>query len=179
MPLLSAFVSSTFYTLPLKVKLIIRIMIRTAVPTARALSRSKVLLRVATLARPGAISASRYINTEPVKGSPSDLKSVPSQGTHGRSRITPSEKSKVWPDAKTAIRDIKNGDTVLSAGFGLCGTAETIIKAMRESDLKDLTVVSNNAGNAGTYGLCESQLPIFFSVGATGNAALELVCVTI
>lgn len=153
-------------------------MIRTAVPTARALSRSKVL-RVATLARPGAISASRYINTEPVKGSPSDLKSVPSQGTHGRSRITPSEKSKVWPDAKTVIRDIKNGDTVLSAGFGLCGTAETIIKAMRESDLKDLTVVSNNAGNAGTYGLCESQLPIFFSVGATGNAALELVCVTI
>ncbi|OXG29629.1 3-oxoacid CoA-transferase [Cryptococcus neoformans] len=128
-------------------------MIRTAVPTARALARSRVLHRASALARPGAIIASRYINTEPVKGPRSDLKSVPSQGTHGRSRITPSEKSKVWPDAKTAIRDIKNGQTILSAGFGLCGTAETIIKAMRESDLKDLTVVSNNAGNAGTYGL--------------------------
>lgn len=149
-------------------------MIRTAVPTARALARSRVLHRASALTRPGAIIASRYINTEPVKGPRSDLKSVPSQGTHGRSRITPSEKSKVWPDAKTAIRDIKNGQTILSAGFGLCGTAETIIKAMRESDLKDLTVVSNNAGNAGTYGLCKLQLSrLVFFLGANKNAGVR------
>jgi hypothetical protein len=44
---------------------------------------------------------------------------------------------------------------VLSAGFGLCGTAETIIGAIaRRPDIKDLTGVSNNAGD-GVYGLGE------------------------
>ena len=42
------------------------------------------------------------------------------------------------------------------SGFGLCGTAETIIHALaKRKDLQDLTVVSNNAGNAGDDGLCE------------------------
>ena len=42
------------------------------------------------------------------------------------------------------------------AGFGLCGTAETIIGAIRNrSALTDLTVVSNNAGDNGTAGLGE------------------------
>ena len=44
-------------------------------------------------------------------------------------------------------------DDVLTPGFGLCGTAETIIEAMqRRPDLKDLTGCSNNAGD-GVYGL--------------------------
>jgi 3-oxoacid CoA-transferase len=44
-------------------------------------------------------------------------------------------------------------------GFGLCGTAETIITAMaKRKDLQDLTVVSNNAGNAGDDGLCKFSI---------------------
>ncbi len=42
---------------------------------------------------------------------------------------------------------------MLSAGFGLCGTPETLIAAIsRHSNIKDLTVVSNNAGT-GDFGL--------------------------
>lgn len=41
---------------------------------------------------------------------------------------------------------------VLSAGFGLCGVAETLIQAIHRKGLKDLTAVSNNAG-AGSNGL--------------------------
>ncbi|KAL8278120.1 hypothetical protein RQP46_009444 [Phenoliferia psychrophenolica] len=61
---------------------------------------------------------------------------------------------KVWPSADDAVADLTSGSLVLSAGFGLCGTAETIIAAiLRRTDLKDLTAVSNNAGNAGDAGL--------------------------
>ncbi|ORY35066.1 hypothetical protein BCR39DRAFT_516537 [Naematelia encephala] len=62
-------------------------------------------------------------------------------------------KGKVWDDVDEAVKDIKSGSLLLSAGFGLCGTAETIIEAMkRRTDLTDLTGVSNNAGD-GVYGL--------------------------
>lgn len=48
------------------------------------------------------------------------------------------------------------------SGFGLCGTAETIIHAMaKRKDLQDLTVVSNNAGNAGDDGLCKFEVSAF------------------
>ncbi|KAK6429467.1 hypothetical protein LTR95_014383, partial [Oleoguttula sp. CCFEE 5521] len=59
--------------------------------------------------------------------------------------------SKVFDSVDEAVADIKSGSTVLSAGFGLCGTAETIIDALvrRGPDsLNDLTAVSNNAGTA-------------------------------
>ena len=36
--------------------------------------------------------------------------------------------------------------TIMSGGFGLCGIPETLIEALRQSGVKDLTVVSNNAG---------------------------------
>lgn len=66
---------------------------------------------------------------------------------------------KLYPNADEAVKDIKSGSTVLSAGFGLCGTAETIIKALEDRpDIGDLTVVSNNAGNVGAGGLCECAL---------------------
>ncbi|ODN84981.1 hypothetical protein L202_00825 [Cryptococcus amylolentus CBS 6039] len=130
-------------------------MLRSAIPSsARALARSRAPRAAVNVARPAAASFARHLNTKPVSSpANSSLTDKNHSGTHSSSRITPSNKSKVWPDAKSAIVDIKNGDTVLSAGFGLCGTAETIIKAIRQSDLKDLTVVSNNAGNAGTFGL--------------------------
>jgi 3-oxoacid CoA-transferase subunit A len=54
---------------------------------------------------------------------------------------------KVFPDAKTALAGmIKDGMTLMSGGFGLCGIPESLIEAVRESGAKNLTVISNNAG---------------------------------
>ena len=39
-----------------------------------------------------------------------------------------------------------DGMTVMSGGFGLCGIPENLIAAIRESGVKDLTVISNNCG---------------------------------
>lgn len=58
---------------------------------------------------------------------------------------------KVFDSVDEAVADVKSGSTVLSAGFGLCGTAETIIAALERrgpQDLHSLTAVSNNAGTA-------------------------------
>ena len=41
-------------------------------------------------------------------------------------------KSKVMPSAKAATADIKDGDTILVGGFGLCGIPESLIFALRE-----------------------------------------------
>jgi len=55
--------------------------------------------------------------------------------------------NKIYPDAKTALADvIKDGMTIMSGGFGLCGIPETLSDALRDSGVKNLTVVSNNAG---------------------------------
>ena len=54
---------------------------------------------------------------------------------------------KVYPDAKSALDGIlKDGMMVMAGGFGLCGMPETLIKALRDSGVKNLTCVSNNAG---------------------------------
>jgi 3-oxoacid CoA-transferase subunit A len=45
-----------------------------------------------------------------------------------------------------AIRQLKDGDTVLMGGFGLCGIPENLIAAVRRKGTRDLTIVSNNAG---------------------------------
>jgi hypothetical protein len=65
-------------------------------------------------------------------------------------------RSKLFKDADEAVADIKSGSVIFSAGFGLCGTAETIITAMHKrgaDSLNNLTAVSNNAGAAGAGGL--------------------------
>src|SRR5713226_4229201 len=55
--------------------------------------------------------------------------------------------NKVYPDAKSALDGIlKDGMMIMSGGFGLCGIAEDLSDALRESGVKGLTVVSNNAG---------------------------------
>ena len=54
---------------------------------------------------------------------------------------------KIYPDAKSALEGLTfDGMTVMSGGFGLCGIAENLIVALRDSGAKDLTVISNNAG---------------------------------
>jgi len=58
-----------------------------------------------------------------------------------------SASSKVFPDAASALKGVvRDGITVMSGGFGLCGIPENLILALRDSGVKGLTVVSNNAG---------------------------------
>jgi len=54
--------------------------------------------------------------------------------------------SKVYPDAKSALAGVKDGMTYLVGGFGLCGIPENCIEALRDSGVKNITCVSNNAG---------------------------------
>ena len=55
--------------------------------------------------------------------------------------------NKVYKDAKSALDGLlRDGITVLAGGFGLCGIPEKLIAAIRESGVKNLTCVSNNAG---------------------------------
>ncbi|MBS0612639.1 MAG: CoA transferase subunit A [Proteobacteria bacterium] len=61
--------------------------------------------------------------------------------------------SKVFPDAASALKGVvRDGITIMSGGFGLCGIPENLILALRDSGVKGLTVVSNNAGVDG-FGL--------------------------
>jgi 3-oxoacid CoA-transferase subunit A len=54
---------------------------------------------------------------------------------------------KVYPDARAALAGVlKDGMLIMSGGFGLCGIPETLILAIRDAGVKNLTVVSNNAG---------------------------------
>jgi 3-oxoacid CoA-transferase subunit A len=54
---------------------------------------------------------------------------------------------KIYPDAKAALAGLLKDDMVImSGGFGLCGIPEVLIGAIRDSGVKGLTVISNNAG---------------------------------
>ena len=60
---------------------------------------------------------------------------------------------KVYPDAASALADIvKDGQTIAVGGFGLCGIPEALIEALRDTGVKNLTAISNNAGVDG-FGL--------------------------
>jgi 3-oxoacid CoA-transferase subunit A len=60
---------------------------------------------------------------------------------------------KVYASAADALDGILfDGMTVMSGGFGLCGIPENLILALRDSGVKGLTAISNNAGVDG-FGL--------------------------
>ena len=60
---------------------------------------------------------------------------------------------KVYASAREALAGIvKDGQMIAVGGFGLCGIPEALIAALRDSGVKDLTCVSNNAGVDG-FGL--------------------------
>ncbi|MGH6795903.1 MAG: CoA transferase subunit A [Methylocella sp.] len=68
--------------------------------------------------------------------------------------------NKIFPDARSALADIlKDGITLMAGGFGLCGIPNILIEAIRDLKVKDLTVISNNAGvdGAGLGILLESR----------------------
>src|SRR6202163_1386292 len=55
--------------------------------------------------------------------------------------------NKVYADATSALAGfLKDGMTIMGGGFGLCGIPETLILAIRDTGVKNLTFVSNNAG---------------------------------
>ncbi|MCC7006195.1 MAG: CoA transferase subunit A [Ottowia sp.] len=61
--------------------------------------------------------------------------------------------NKFYACASDALRDlVKDGQTYAVGGFGLCGIPEALIDAVRDAGVKQLTVISNNAGVDG-FGL--------------------------
>src|SRR2546423_12883293 len=55
--------------------------------------------------------------------------------------------NKVYSDARSALAGLlKDGMMIMAGGFGLCGIPEQLILAIRDSGVKNLTVVSNNCG---------------------------------
>ncbi|HJV62551.1 MAG TPA: CoA transferase subunit A [Albitalea sp.] len=61
--------------------------------------------------------------------------------------------NKVYPSAADALKGIVKDNQLLAVGgFGLCGIPEALIAALRDSAVKNLTVISNNAGVDG-FGL--------------------------
>ena len=61
--------------------------------------------------------------------------------------------NKIYPSAAQALAGIvKDGQLLAVGGFGLCGIPEALIEALKDTGVKDLTVISNNAGVDG-FGL--------------------------
>ena len=61
--------------------------------------------------------------------------------------------NKLFPSAAEALRGVvKDGQLMAVGGFGLCGIPEALIDALRDSGVKNLSVISNNAGVDG-FGL--------------------------
>lgn len=57
------------------------------------------------------------------------------------------KQSKIYDNAKDALADVvADGQTLAIGGFGLCGIPEALITALRDSGVKNLTCISNNAG---------------------------------
>jgi 3-oxoacid CoA-transferase subunit A len=61
--------------------------------------------------------------------------------------------NKLYPSAKAALEGVvKDGQLMAVGGFGLCGIPEALIEALKDTGVKGLTVISNNAGVDG-FGL--------------------------
>ncbi len=61
--------------------------------------------------------------------------------------------NKVYSSAKDALQDVvQDGQTLAVGGFGLCGIPESLITALKQTGVKNLTCISNNAGVDG-FGL--------------------------
>ncbi|MDO5290396.1 MAG: CoA transferase subunit A [Pseudomonadota bacterium] len=61
--------------------------------------------------------------------------------------------NKIYPSAAEALKGVvRDGQLIAVGGFGLCGIPEALIDALQASGVKDLTVISNNAGVDG-FGL--------------------------
>ena len=66
--------------------------------------------------------------------------SAPAPGRH---------RQKVVASVEEALADLRDGARVMVGGFGLSGNAEALIAGVVKKGVKDLTLISNNAGNLG------------------------------
>lgn len=57
--------------------------------------------------------------------------------------------SKVYASAQEALKDVADGASIMFGGFGLCGIPENMIAELARKGTKNITVISNNCGNAG------------------------------
>lgn len=77
------------------------------------------------------------------------LTTIPSRRQFSSS-ATRRQINKICDSAQDAIKDMKSSTTILVGGFGFSGVPNSLINALRDrSELKDFTVVSNNAGMPG------------------------------
>jgi len=56
---------------------------------------------------------------------------------------------KIIPSVVSAVQDIGDGSTILVSGFGGAGLPIFLLDALHDQGAKDLTLISNNAGNSG------------------------------
>lgn len=61
----------------------------------------------------------------------------------------PRHDGKVFRGATDALFDVHNGASIMCGGFGLCGIPENIIDELERRGTTNLTIISNNCGNAG------------------------------
>ncbi|MCX8004859.1 MAG: 3-oxoacid CoA-transferase subunit A, partial [Burkholderiaceae bacterium] len=54
---------------------------------------------------------------------------------------------KIFPSIEAALADIPDGATIMIGGFGTAGQPAELIDGLIEQGAKDLTIISNNAGN--------------------------------
>jgi 3-oxoacid CoA-transferase A subunit len=75
--------------------------------------------------------------------------------------------TKLLPDGTTALEAVKTGDTIMVGGFGLIGAPLTLIDALTNKDVKDLTIISNNLGEKGKgLGILLGQKKIKKGIGS-------------
>ena len=68
--------------------------------------------------------------------------------------------NKIYPSPSAALDGLlRNGMTIMSGGFGLSGNPESLIPVIKASGVRDLTIISNNAGadGFGLWHLLESR----------------------
>ena len=54
--------------------------------------------------------------------------------------------NKVRANAAAALQAVRDGVTIAAGGFGLCGIPELCIQALRDMNVRNLTIASNNCG---------------------------------
>src|SRR3546814_4060060 len=87
------------------------------------------------------------------------------------SMVQVTRKGKVFASADEALQGVAaDNQTLAVGGFGLCGIPEALIAALRDSGVKGLTVISNNAGVDGVglgqlLGTRQSKKMISYYVG--------------
>jgi 3-oxoacid CoA-transferase subunit A len=64
-------------------------------------------------------------------------------------KIPGRHKDKVAPSVAAALEPLRDGMTIMVGGFGLSGNPEALIRGVVERGVRDLTLISNNAGNLG------------------------------